>query len=290
MDFGDLESLDPSPVRVKPEPQSVDEGINSEAETPPQKKRRLGLPDADGRSPVSVSGTSPSVANTQDSPDSRVGGSQVDQKKLKKQGGNKPCLVCGIEYADMPKGSNYCYEHKADVDVLTKQLKRKRAHNEEGAEVQLKKFEDLRDKKESPPSMFSRLIYDFHEQCPSKGPRVERDAYSCVLLKEVASESKIAQRGFKCIKMHRERYIRWAQKELDLTAEEADSKWKKYDRDTAEDDKDQLGPSFSKLQLPIPVEEFVIGMHETKNSKELHMEGTRGTGIVGYFLYFVLEY
>ena len=44
-------------------------------------------------------------------------------KKMKVAENPKPCLVCGVQYSEMPKGSKYCFTHKADVGAYFAQLK-----------------------------------------------------------------------------------------------------------------------------------------------------------------------
>ena len=56
-----------------------------------------------------------------------------------------------------------------------------------------------------------------------------------------------------------------------MSSKECEAEWERIDNATDEDDKDQLGPEFSKLRLPIHVEDYVIGEAEVSHSKKVEL-------------------
>ena len=188
--------------------------------------------------------------------------------------------MCGLIYEEMPRNSSYCFKHKQSVDALTSQLKKRKRDEVEGSSEALTKFEEMRNKKDSPPSNFSRMVYDFEAKCPSKGNRIARDQYDCAMLIEQQTTRTVGGKARKCVMMHQTRYIRFAQQELDMTVEEAEAKWAEYVEKTDEADTDQNGPPQHRLRLPITAEDSVYMAQETEHSKSLLLSGlTRRRGI-----------
>ena len=72
--------------------------------------------------------------------------------------------------------------------------------------------------------------------------------------------------------MHKERALRFLQKEMDYTAEDALAKWNLIDSLTPDDVRDEDGPPQSKLQLPIPVDKYFDGSTASAHEKECNLE------------------
>ena len=70
-------------------------------------------------------------------------------------------------------------------------------------------------------------------------------------MKRNATRTKV---GVRAVKMHKERFLRWATTDLDMTPEDAVSQWEHYEKTLVDQkDRDQLGPPQSPLRLHIPM-------------------------------------
>ena len=92
-------------------------------------------------------------------------------------------------------------------------------------------------------------------------------------MKRNATRTKV---GVRAVKMHKERFLRWATTDLDMTPEDAVSQWEHYEKTLVDQkDRDQLGPPQSRLRLNIPVEDFTIGETETEHAKLVLLESAK---------------
>ena len=70
-------------------------------------------------------------------------------------------------------------------------------------------------------------------------------------MKRNATRTKV---GVRAVKMHKEKFLRLATTDLDMTPEDAVSQWEHYEKTLVDQkDRDQLGPPQSRLRLNIPV-------------------------------------
>jgi hypothetical protein len=92
---------------------------------------------------------------------------------------------------------------------------------------------------------------------------------------EIKKSATRTKKGVKCVMWHKERYLRHATAELDMSPDDALAEWDSLDRKTADEDRDQLGPPQSRLRLPVQIEDYVIGENLTEHGKELRMESAK---------------
>ena len=115
------------------------------------------------------------------------GSGQSAAGKGQRKGGQQklPCPICQKLFAQMPKHSPYCYQHKQSVEEAAKQAKA------DGDTT----FAQFTQKSLTPSSMeFRKLILDFEASCPARGRGRPRSKYNwAVMLEEWAATSKHAK-------------------------------------------------------------------------------------------------
>ena len=198
--------------------------------------------------------------------------SKKDGKKVKDQS----CRVCGLTFADMPRNGKECYAHQQDAAGLQKDLenKVKASPSDNKAKENLGWFKDQRKSAGPPPSEYSKEVLTYSQNCPSRGAGKARAGYNQFRQMEETVAGQEANVGVRAIKMHKERFMTWATRDACLPTEYADGWWKTMFREYDHEDKkqvDQLGPTFSKLQLAVPTENFSEGSLSEQHNKRLQL-------------------
>jgi hypothetical protein len=214
-----------------------------------------------------------SRSNSVRGPKKTIAKAKGDKKKKKQFHG--PCRVCGLIFDEMPEDFPYCFPHKKEVSALRDNLATqiKKTGSDE-AKASFADFSKKRDEAGDPPSEFSRMVLTFSKECPSKGPGVSRKAFDYVIETESVTNKTVSRSGWKCVKMHKERWYLWC-KNNDFDSKYATGIWEDLDRTTPEDKRDMLGPEHSKLQLPCPIEAYIVGENETAHEKSARMESNK---------------
>ena len=96
-----------------------------------------------------------------------------------------PCPICQKLFAQMPKHSQFCYQHKQSVEEASRQAK------EQGGNT----LQQFLEKSKTPASMdFRKLILDFEASCPARGRGRPRSKYAwAAMLEEWAASTKHAK-------------------------------------------------------------------------------------------------
>ena len=176
-------------------------------------------------------------------------------------------------------GFPYCYAHKSDYEACFAQLKiavRKEPGNEEHVK-RLEEFEVARQTSgDLPPSKLSAWVLKFAQACPAAGRGMKRKTYEYATEAEMKRNATRTKTGVRAVKMHKEKFLRLATTDLDMTPEDALSQWEHYEKTLVDQkDRDKLGPPQSQLRLNVPVEDFTIGETETEHAKIVMLESAK---------------
>ena len=203
------------------------------------------------------------------------------QGKLEKKGKRatetkNKCRVCGLSFEDMPRNGKECYEHQQDAAGLQKDLeaKAKRDPGNPQTKADLQWFKEQRKTAGPPPSPYSKEVLAFSQACPSRGAGKARACYNQFRQMEETVAQQEAKVGVRAVKMHKERFMIWATGTACVPAEYADAWWKRMFKEFDHNDilqVDQLGPSFSKLQLAVPTENFSEGSLSEQHNKRMQL-------------------
>ena len=264
------------PGSVKEEPK--------EASTP--RKRALDLlPGASPQKPAGIPSSSPrgnSEAAQKSTP--RKGELTETEESVTGYVNNRkvlPCRVCGMIFLEMPKRGRECFEHQRDSAGLLKHLQNCVSTNPKDADIKqnLVWFVDQRKNAKEPPSEYSREVLQYAQDNPSRGVGFSRVGNYCMHrnIEETVGRT-ITNKGVKTVEMHKERFQLWGAG-IALPPDYLESWWQQMFREYDHDDTDQvdeMGPSFSKLQLAVPVENFGIAkLQEEHNKRSQLMSKTK---------------
>jgi len=233
------------------------------------------LPD-DATSVVSGDASTSVPQNT--SPSIPPSSCTTDSKKTKKKDANRKehaCQICGLTFAEMPKGSKFCFEHRTTVNAARDQVNARMKKSKDDTEMI--QFKEQQENCGPPPSTFSCTILQFEAECPSLGPGKGRKAFDFATPFSEETNTTRMKQGFKCIAMHKERACRFWVNEMDYPPESALKKWDQLKIDTPEDDqqRDEKGPPHSKLQLPVQTQNYNCGENESAHTKGVRCEGKK---------------
>ncbi|CAE7285173.1 unnamed protein product [Symbiodinium sp. CCMP2456] len=185
-----------------------------------------------------------------------------------------PCVVCGLVKADMPTNSRFCWDHKNANDGFVSNCKAddKAAGNTE----RMDKYNKMKDEgfKEGPPSELASTLLEYEEKFPAKGRGVKRGHCDTMQLMEKHEVRTAVRSQAKLVKMHKERWLKVATKDLLIPQHEAEAKWNIAEANTPDELTDKLGPGGS-LRLPMNTEDSITLSNEVAFIKEANLESKK---------------
>ena len=185
-----------------------------------------------------------------------------------------PCVVCGLVKADMPANSRFCWEHKNTNDNFVANCK---ADDKKAGDTErIDRYNKMKEAgfKEGPPSELASALLEYEEKYPAQGRGVKRGHCDTMQLLEKHQVTTAVRAQAKLVKMHKERWLKVATKELLIPQREAEAKWNLVEANTPEALTDKLGPGGS-LRLPMNVEDAIMMSNEVAFMKEASLESKK---------------